>query len=668
MAVLVYWCYGVFYSLFFPVFGGYFSHYVPQFSVAHSVTLGGAIALLGWTVSLFVGRRWLRDVLLAVILSAHFSYWVFQSSILVKSGLLLTLLSAVGVSLVLLIAFLSAGWCVQTRQRTLILFVTIGIGLIIVKVVVISYVPTFFYANNLVTNRMAQPAVSARDILYPFSIPLEQSLSRYSAVGPSLQAKEPIIMVVLDAFRKDYFGKTIKGRSITPTLDSMAADNYSLDRYYVQGSWTKPSTASLFTGRHVHDHGVCLAPRDEAQRLPLEYRTLAERLKKEGYYNIGSAFNAHLNRKLQFDQGFQFWIAPDNHYLEDYHSQRTLLYQMIRQNPERLFVYLHMKGPHSPYYMAPANSSFWQRTPYYENGNINLGNWSLPHPTRFNRGKLDKWKQQPENKSGRLTANEIRLLKYFYAAELNFFDRQHLRRFRKALRGLGAYKDSFLAVTGDHGEDLFDLGFGASGETVRHFGHMTSLRELVINLPLVLKLPDEQSIPPEQTTERVRKGVYESLDLGATILNQAKASKTNWQGTGILSESNSDTDRHQAIAESCLLLMAADGETDPEKIDLSSYSRRQLRNKIQISDVAYVKGDFKVVFNPRESKKRLYNVVSDFREKNPLKNQSTRKSTMTEQYYAHVGADTYTIQGLPGRAVPLSEEQVENIKGLGYIK
>ena len=70
-----------------------------------------------------------------------------------------------------------------------------------------------------------------------------------------------VLIVVLDALRADKLGCYGFERDTSPAIDALARDPDAVvfRRHYVQGAATKPSTASLFTGQFLFQHGVVLA-------------------------------------------------------------------------------------------------------------------------------------------------------------------------------------------------------------------------------------------------------------------------------------------------------------------------------------------------------------------------------------------------------------------------
>ncbi len=77
--------------------------------------------------------------------------------------------------------------------------------------------------------------------------------------GPAIDGPPfDVLIYVLDTCRADRIGTYGYQRPTTPAIDALAADPDAVVymHNYVAGNWTKPATASLFTGAHVHQHGV----------------------------------------------------------------------------------------------------------------------------------------------------------------------------------------------------------------------------------------------------------------------------------------------------------------------------------------------------------------------------------------------------------------------------
>jgi arylsulfatase A-like enzyme len=91
---------------------------------------------------------------------------------------------------------------------------------------------------------------------------------------PPPDTRPDIVLVVIDTLRADHLSTYGYARPTAPGLDALGASGAVFLDATAQSSWTLPSMASLFTGRHVFVN---------AQRLPDGVPSLAERLTQGGY-------------------------------------------------------------------------------------------------------------------------------------------------------------------------------------------------------------------------------------------------------------------------------------------------------------------------------------------------------------------------------------------------
>ena len=89
-----------------------------------------------------------------------------------------------------------------------------------------------------------------------------------------------ILFVMYDAVRADHVGVYGYERPTTPTIDALARDSTRYTRAYVNAPWTRPSTATFLTGLYASRHRV----ETDKSKLAKSIRTLAARLKQQGYY------------------------------------------------------------------------------------------------------------------------------------------------------------------------------------------------------------------------------------------------------------------------------------------------------------------------------------------------------------------------------------------------
>ena len=105
------------------------------------------------------------------------------------------------------------------------------------------------------------------------------------------QSKPNIIIILVDALRKDHLGCYGYSGNTSPNIDRFASEAIKFNNCISACSWTSPSIASLFTSLYVSSHGLMTHSNKDTDVLALELVTLAEALKENGY--ITAAFVAN---------------------------------------------------------------------------------------------------------------------------------------------------------------------------------------------------------------------------------------------------------------------------------------------------------------------------------------------------------------------------------------
>lgn len=294
--------------------------------------------------------------------------------------------------------------------------------------------------------------------------------ARARAASPSLGASPSpppklVVLYVFDALRADAVGaRDRRGTSGTPTLDRLGAEGAHFVSHFSVAPNTLPSTKALLTG-HVWRQrgGVPLGPTHE---------TLAERFRAAGYRTGLFSGNVHVSRAFGVDRGFD--VAPENTifgadveqaqpYNDNAETVHRAALDWLGSLPPgaRAFVYVHVVHPHNPYDPPPS----W-RARFDDAKGATLDGSSATLVALSNH---------------RLTATaaDERRLRALYHAGLAYADGE-LARFLAALRGLYKPEETLLAITADHGEELFDHGGVLHGYTVY---------EEMLHIPLLLWSP-----------------------------------------------------------------------------------------------------------------------------------------------------------------------------------
>jgi arylsulfatase A-like enzyme len=318
-----------------------------------------------------------------------------------------------------------------------------------------------------------------------------------------------ILVIVVDTLRADHLSSYGYSRPTSPNLDSIAEQGVLFEHAFATSSWTKPSHASLVTGRYTYQHGA-----DATEQLDDRYPTIAEVLQLHGYRT--GAFSANywvFNRREGFGRGFvhfeDFYRSISNmatntlygRVIEEYvlhrgfglrfridrrrasDINRSLLHWIDRDSATPFFAFLNYYDPHAPYVPPqPYRGMFSQLE---EPGGLINTDWDMQHiyvP------------MTPEQLRGEIDA---------YDGTVAYVD-NHIGELMVELQERGLAENTLVVVTSDHGELFGEHGL---------FEHTNSLYREVIQVPLIFWWPGH--VP---AGERVAEPVS-NVALPATLLD-----------------------------------------------------------------------------------------------------------------------------------------------------
>lgn len=316
----------------------------------------------------------------------------------------------------------------------------------------------------------------------PESAPLDREAPCAELSWDRAARSPDLVLVVGDTMRRDRFG-LYGGPARTPHFDRLGAEALAFTRAYSAAPWTKPSMASLFTGLHPSQHGVLSHPalRRAADSgaagevvtdiLAEELETLAEVLLAAGYETAAFVGNPWLRPDFGFSQGFEHF--DDSFAADDVAGERVvdaaLRWLAEREGARPYFLYVHTMDSHAPY---PALSEAEVR----ESMEVPTTGPPLgPRARESLRRALRLEDGRPLSALGIPPTRE--LLTRAYDRGIEQFDTA-LGRLLEGLENAGSAPA--LVVTSDHGEALFERGWG---------GHGHALFEADVAVPLVARLP-----------------------------------------------------------------------------------------------------------------------------------------------------------------------------------
>lgn len=435
-----------------------------------------------------------------------------------------------------------------------------------------------------------------------------------------------VVLVVIDAARADHVGCYGYARATTPAIDRLASESYLFERHFVQFPGTKPSTASLFTGRYPDTHLAYGA------RTPAESAfTLAWGLRAAGYHTALFSQNGYASP--MWGIGVHFHEAYYEPHLKD--AGRDLpdiwkpeaLLELIepwlaRRPPQPFFAYLHFMPPHDPY-LAPPDIK------YRFSGREPPGAFSSPYP-------FDE--VEPELRATERPWSQSRIIN-LYDGNLLYAD-WAVGQVERMLRDAGVFDDTIFIVTADHGE-----AFGEHG----YRGHTFSCYDESIRVPLLLRLPGAH--PP---SGRIA-AFSETVDLLPTLCDLLQVP---YPGDGVQ-------------GRSLLLVMAEEADAVKQHVfarsagDPPSYVVRSA----DWAMVLYRGGELRALYDLERDPRQLHNVVAErpgrAEELVAVFREFARAQTAPPLHFVDPDAPAPGLPEAP--QVEVTEQMRRSLKALGYV-
>ncbi|MEF8802091.1 MAG: sulfatase [Halolamina sp.] len=335
-----------------------------------------------------------------------------------------------------------------------------------------------------------------------------------------------VIVVVIDALRRDSVGIYGSERGLTPNIDSLGQDGTTFENAFACTNTTDPSVTSMHTGRDpetvVKHHGP-LVTSDEKRRAE-SVPILPERLQAKGYHTVVTGRTLGRWHQRGFDHypeeslgryqrralgEYLERISPKirefagslyDRYASATRSSSDAIDDFLEVTGDGPFYgFIHLMDTHVPYtHDAELVSEYLERFDYPD---TELAEFFRTHE---DNGYVSEMMREHSDERD----YEVGLSRWFakYDAAVRIADRK-VGKLVQRLEDRGALDETTVIVTSDHGESLDEHGI--------YFDHH-GLYEPEIRVPLVFRGP---SIPDANRTEFVQ--LY---DLAPTILSRIGAS------------------------------------------------------------------------------------------------------------------------------------------------
>ena len=270
-----------------------------------------------------------------------------------------------------------------------------------------------------------------------------------------MAAKQNVVMIVSDTFRRDHLGAYGNTWIHTPNLDRLAAESVVFDEHMTSSFPTMPARADFLTAMHSYTHMGW-------EPLPGHLETLPAHMSEAGYLTMGVVDTPFFVRdRWGYDRGFDdfIWVRGQGdevrpaervdvrmrwvHETERL-APRTMLEAeswLERHYRERFFLYVDTWDPHEP----------WDAPDYYT---------ALYRPD-YNGTQIyppyGKWQEAG------LSEDDVALAHDTYCGEITMVDRW-IGHLLSKLDVLGIADNTIVIFTSDHGFYFGEHGYIGKAE------------------------------------------------------------------------------------------------------------------------------------------------------------------------------------------------------------
>lgn len=268
-----------------------------------------------------------------------------------------------------------------------------------------------------------------------------------ATVGAMALQAQPrnLVLLFLDTLRKDAIGRyDPDGRALTPFLDQLFDDGFTVDDHQACSSWCYPSVFCAYGGMSPAEAGWVPMPADEIMVMPDGFTFLASMLGDGGFTSAVVASNAVFSPMWDTTRGFDV-VEYHQDAQADYVTELGLaLLDDLQADGAPWVLNLQYFDTHGPYRVPEG----------YEHMVEGLA------PIAYDLDGATALQDIARDWDG-LSADEQALiqthLSAHYAAEVRYLDDQ-LALLWAELEARGALDDAMVVVWTDHGDQFFEHG------------------------------------------------------------------------------------------------------------------------------------------------------------------------------------------------------------------
>ena len=422
-----------------------------------------------------------------------------------------------------------------------------------------------------------------------------------------------VFLISVDTLRWDALGTNgFPDPGVSPNIDALAAQGVQYWQAVSSAGTTVPSHGTMLTGLYPRQHGA----RSNYHGYYEKTRPVSAALTEAGYQTAAMVSYQGMVRHGDLARGFEHTNAPFSATAGEpvQAGDRTVqsaIDWLEQRDPEApVFLFLHLFEPHSPY----------ETSDYAE---ARLGDYD-----GFLKDGVTTEHLRRDRNEIVASPSHLAALKTLYAGEVQRADRL-VGRFIEYLEATGLLDNSVIIFTADHGQ--------AHGEDGR-MGHGAAHWESVIRVPLFL-------VDFRQSGAEVRDDRVGTIDIAPTIADLA------------------------GIAEDFGPIGRSLRELDAEDTDRVYFAEVELRTEererpgwYDPDALAVYSGEFKFV--SRAGNDEFIELNRDDIIETPV---AGDQHAAIREYLAGL-VDEFRAQGLDLTPAEISDEDAEQLQGLGYVQ
>ncbi|WP_435098994.1 sulfatase [Halorubrum sp. N11] len=494
--------------------------------------------------------------------------------------------------------------------------------------------------------------------------------------GPQLGSPPNIVVFVLDTARARNFSCYGHSTSTTNHIDDLAREGVLFENAVSVSPWTLPSHASLFTGVPPTVHRTNALERS----LPDSLQTLAETLSDAGYRTIGMSANPWFSSQFGITRGFDDFhhlfgplatdsyrefvthatddtkglidrfsnLVSDQSPIELFRNGTTAAYRQfisreddgaseavdrsvdILKGSEPYFLFINFLEPHLPY--EPPEAYLDSSVAEFGRSAVESVNQDAP---AYNIRNID------------MSSNDFEILESLYDAEINYVD-DCIGDILDMIDQNGQRENTFVAVLGDHGENIGDHGL---------MSHHYSTNHTLLHIPMILRYPSIFE-GGDDVQERIS-----SLDLPATFDSILRSTGVD---TGVF--------QHQQMGTALCEPLPTDRSIVAEYLNpmppIDQMQERCSNPDFDVSEYdrslrTIYRGQYKLI-RGSDGTKELYNIVDDPKEEVNLLGQKPRLAEELESELTRV-VEQYNDLSTTPSDTDVTGNIEDRLEDLGYL-